>query len=79
MVGALASQITSPKIVYSTVYLGADQSRYKSSASLAFVRGISREHVNSPHKWLVMRKMFPFFDVIMFQVQNSAPITSQPI
>ena len=36
-----------------------------SSASLAFLRGIHRWHVNSPHKWPVTRKMFPFDDVIM--------------
>ena len=36
-----------------------------SSASLAFVRGIHRGPVNSPHKWPVTRKMFPFDDVIM--------------
>ena len=34
-------------------------------ASLAFVRGIHRGLVNSPHKWPVMWKMFPFDDVIM--------------
>ena len=28
--------------------------------------GIHRRPVNSPHKWLVTRKMFPFDDVIMF-------------
>ena len=33
--------------------------------SLAFVRGIHRWPVNSPHKWPVMQKMFPFDDVIM--------------
>ena len=38
---------------------------YQSSASLAFVLGIHRRPVNSPHKWLVTRKMFPFDDVIM--------------
>ena len=32
---------------------------------LAFVRGIHRSPVNSPHKGLVTRKMFPFDDVIM--------------
>ena len=56
----MASQITSLTIVYSTVYWGADQRKYQSSASLAFVRG----PVNSPHKWPVTRKMFPFDDVI---------------
>ena len=54
--GTMASQITSLTIVYSTGYSGA---------SLAFVRGIRRGPVNSPHKWLVTRKMFPFDDVIM--------------
>ena len=33
---AMASQITSLTIVYSTVYLGADQRKHHSSASLAF-------------------------------------------
>ena len=33
----MASQVTSLTIVYSTVYAGADQKKYKSSASLAFV------------------------------------------
>ena len=40
--GAIASQITSLTIVYSTVYSGADQSKHQSSASLAFVCGIHR-------------------------------------
>ena len=63
--GTNASQITSLTVVYSTVYSGADQRKHKSSASLAFVRGIHRRPVNSPHKWPVTRKMFPFDDVIM--------------
>ena len=63
--GAMASQITSPKIVYSTVNSGADQSKHQSWVSLAFVWGIHRWPVNSPHKWPVARKMFPFDDVIM--------------
>ena len=65
IMGANASQITSLTIVYSTVYSGADQRKHQSSASLAFVRGIYRGPVNSPHKWPVTRKMFPFDDVIM--------------
>ena len=44
----MASQIISLKIVYSTVYSGADQRKYQNSASLAFVRGIHRWPVNSP-------------------------------
>ena len=65
MVSSIASQITGLTIVYSTVYLGADQRKHHISASLAFVRGIHRSSVNSPHKWPVTRKMFPFDDVIM--------------
>ena len=63
--GAIASQITSLTIVYSKVYSDADQRKHQSCASLAFVRGIHRGPVNSPHKWPVTRKMFPFDDVIM--------------
>ena len=62
---AIASQITSLTIVYSVVYSDADQRKHQSSASLAFVGGIHRGPVNSPHKWPVTRKMFPFDDVIM--------------
>ena len=65
IMGAIASLITSLTIVYSTVYSDADQRKHQSSASLAFVRGIHRGPVNSPHKWPVTRKMFPFDDVIM--------------
>ena len=65
IMGAIASQVTSLKIVYSIVYSDADQRKHQSYASLAFVRGIHRGLVNSPHKWPVTRKMFPFDDVIM--------------
>ena len=61
----MASQITSFGIVYSSVYLGENQRRYQSSASLAFVRGIHRWPVNSPHKGPVTRKVFLFDDLIM--------------
>ena len=63
--GAIKSQITSLTIVYSTVYSGADQRKHQSSVSLAFLRGIHRGPVDSPHKWSITRKMFPFDDVIM--------------
>ena len=46
-------------------YSSADQRKHKSSASLAFMRGIHRRPVNSPHKWPVTRKRFPFNDVFM--------------
>ena len=50
-------------IVYSTVYSDADQRKHQSSASLAFVMGIHRSPVNSPHKGPVTRKIFD--DVIV--------------
>ena len=68
---AMASQITSLTIVYSIVYSSADQSKHQSSASLAFVWGIHRGPVNSPHKWPVTRKMFPFDDVIMGNMDSA--------
>ena len=63
--GSIDSQITSLTIVYSSVNSSADQRKHQSSVSLAFVRGIHREPVNSLHKWLVTQKMFPFDDIIM--------------
>ena len=73
IMGLIASQITSLTIVYSSVYSNADQRKHPSSASLAFVRGIHQGPVNSPHKWPVTRKMFPFDDVIMLK---STPVKS---
>ena len=58
IMGTMASQITSLTIVYSTVCLGADQRKHQSSASLAFVMGIHRWSVTSPHKGPVTRKCF---------------------
>ena len=55
IMGAVASQITSLTIVYSTVYSDADQRKHQSSTSPA----------NSLHKGPVTRKMYPFDDVIM--------------
>ena len=65
IMSTMASLITSLTSVYSAFHPGADQRKHQSSASLAFVRGIHRRPVNSPHKWPVTRKMFPFDDVIM--------------
>ena len=50
--GKMAFQVTSLIIVYSTVYLGADQIKHQSSAPLAFVRGIHRGEVEAmEHLW----------------------------
>ena len=74
----MAYQITSLTIVYSPSYSSVNQRKHQSSALLAFVRGIhrgpvnsphkrpvTRSPVNSPHKRPVTRKMFIFDDIIM--------------
>ena len=65
IMSAMASQITSLTSVYPTVYSNADQRKYQSSASLAFVRLIQRWPVNTPHKGPLTRKMFPFDGVFV--------------
>ena len=47
IMGAMACQITSLAIFYSTVYSGADLRKSQSSVSPAFVQGIHRRPVNS--------------------------------
>ena len=65
IMSTVASQITSVSIVCSTVGSSADQRKHQSYTALAFVWGIQRWLVNSPHKRPVPRKMFPFDDIIM--------------
>ena len=55
---------------------GADQRKHQSSASLAFVWGIHRWPVNSPHKGPV--KMFPFDDVIMVEIISKGHLIARP-
>ena len=78
IMGAMASQITRLTIVYPTIYSCADQRKHQSSASLAFVRGIHRWSVNSPHKWPVTRKMFSFGDVIMHDLGLVGKVPNLP-
>ena len=65
IISAMPSQITSLTIVYSSVYSDADQRKHQSSASQAFVWGMHRWAMNSPHKAPVTRKRFPFDDGIV--------------
>ena len=76
---AMASQITDVLMVRSTVCSGADQRKHLSSVSLAFVKAIQRGPVNSPHKMQVIRKMFPFDDVIMenHDIVNNTVLSSE--
>ena len=74
-----ASQFTGVSIVCSTVCSGADQRKHQSSVSLAFVRGIHRWPVNSPHKGPVTRTMFPFDDVIVIMRPSSSLIITYSV
>ena len=65
IMSVMAFQIVGVSIVYSIIYSGADQRKHQSSTSLAFVQGIHWWPLNSPHKWPVTWKMFPFDDVII--------------
>ena len=60
IMSATVCQTTWVSIVYSTVCSGVDQRKHQGSASLAFVRGIHRWPMNSPHKGPVTLKMLPF-------------------
>ena len=65
--GAMASQMTSLTVVYLIVHSGADQRKHQSYASLAFVwAGNSPVTGEFPAQRPVMRKMFPFDDIIMY-------------
>ena len=70
----MASQITSLIIVYSTIYSGG-QRKHQSSASLAFVWGIHRWPVNSPHKWPVTRMTSSCRNTI----ENKCPPVCRPM
>ena len=56
----MVSQIIGLSIVYS----GAERMKHQNCASLAFVDGIHRRPVNSPHKEPVTPKIFPIDDII---------------
>ena len=72
---AMASQITGLTIGYSTIYSGTGERKHQSSVSLAFVRGIHRWPVNSPHKWSVTRRKCSFDDVIMMSLKQNCNST----
>ena len=67
----MAFQIIGVSFNYLTVVSEADQRKHQSSGSLAFVQGIHRWPVNSPHKRPVTRKMFPFDDVMSTDTDHS--------
>ena len=70
IMGAIASQITSLTIVYSTVY----SKKISKLRLTGLCAGNSPGPVNSPHKWPVTRKMSPFGDVIMREFDQTLQI-----
>ena len=66
-----AMRLKSPasRLFVQPFFSGADQRKHQSSTPLAFVWGIHRWLLDSPHKGPVTRKMFPFDDVIMLHSQ----------
>ena len=63
IMGAMASQITS---MFTQPFIQGRRSKKTSKLRVTgLCVGIRRWPVNSPHKWPVTRKMFPFDDVIM--------------
>ena len=73
---AMASHITNLAIVYSTVYLGADQKTSKLRGTGLCV-GISPVTGEFPHKRPVTRKWFSFNDVIGKLVSPEARIPTE--
>ena len=69
IMGAIASQNHQPHdCLLNRLFRHRSKKKHKSSASLAFVRGIHRWPVNSSHKGPVTRKIFLFDDVIMLSM-----------
>ena len=71
IMSAMASQITSLTIVYSTVYSCSDQRKHQSSASLAFVGGNSPVTGEFSAQRASNAEMFPLDDVIMHYAHDS--------
>ena len=65
IMSAMASQITSHTIVYSTIHSGADQRRTSKLRVTGLLLGIHRWPMNSLRKGPVTCKLFPYDDVIM--------------
>ena len=74
IVSPMVPQITGVSIVCSTACSGADQRKYQSSASLAFVRGSTS---GFPSQRASYTEMFPFGDVIMEQVNSHSTTISR--
>ena len=72
IMSAMSPQFTSVSIIYQTICSGAGQRKHQSFASLAFVRGIHRWPMDSPHKGPVTRKNVLFDDAIIAFCEQGA-------
>ena len=70
IMNAMASEITSVSIVYSTVCSGAEQRKYQSPESLTFVGGIHRWPVIPRSKGQYRRKCFHLITSSLFPGSN---------
>ena len=85
LMGTIASQITSQLFTQPFIQTQIKEN-IKAPRHWPLCGGIHRGPVNSPHKWPVTRKMFPFHDVIMmtlrgvfrFEVQHIEAETKWP-
>ena len=76
IMSAMVSRITSVSIVCSTACSGADQTKRESFASLAFVMGIRRWPLDSPHKGPVTPKCLHLVTSSWVKCQSSQnPLT----
>ena len=77
---AMASQITSLTVVYSTVYSDADKRKHQSSASLVFVWGIHRDRWIPRTNGQLRRKCFHFMTSSCERILCISPsFSNQPI
>ena len=70
IMGAIASQITSLTIFSQALIQTQIKENIKAPRCWPLCAGNHRGPVNSPHKWPVTRKMFPFDDVIMIKPEE---------
>ena len=70
IMGAIESQIISLTIAYSIIFFRRRSKKTSKLRVTGLCAGNSPGTVNSPHKWPVTRKMFPFDDVIVSQTKH---------
>ena len=79
IMSVMASQTTGVSIVSTVHSIRRRSKKTSNSASLAFVKGIHRWPVNSPHKGPVTRKMLPFDDVVIRVRYGVSLMSSKPM